>query len=202
MHTLTQTYGYAKYALLRHVHKQMPTQHTHARTHMHADTHVIIYIHAHTFTPRQKVHTDTHTWTCTPHVHMHTLVYPHIHVHTPCKSQFFVFSFFKENVPYFQSSGMLQQIEYNLNDRKGWKEFLRNNKCTVYRKQLPSGIYEYRGSRNIKLYLVLFIMEYFFACLNFHMYLFLQIAKKMCTNFCESYMKLGKKMKENIYFVY
>lgn len=53
-------------------------------------------------------------------------------------------SFFTENMPCFKKSSLLQEIEESLSDYKEWKEFLRNDKCTVFRKRLPSGIYEYR----------------------------------------------------------
>jgi len=55
-------------------------------------------------------------------------------------------TFFTENVPYFQEPGTLQKSELQVSDQEAaeWKHFIKNNRYTVFRKQLPSGIYEYR----------------------------------------------------------
>jgi len=57
-------------------------------------------------------------------------------------------SFITENEVYLQKAGAVQKIdckELNKdNNSNEWKDFLKNNQCTVFRRQLPSGLYEYR----------------------------------------------------------
>jgi len=57
-------------------------------------------------------------------------------------------TFLGENKPYLQMSGSVQEIESHLLNQgkpeSKWEDFLKNDHCTVYRRLLPSGIYEYR----------------------------------------------------------
>ena len=58
--------------------------------------------------------------------------------------------FITENEKLLEKSGLVQKLDcdaLNTSDTTSehkWKDFLKNKQCTVYRKQLPSGIYEYR----------------------------------------------------------
>lgn len=48
-------------------------------------------------------------------------------------------------MPYIKKSGLLQQIDEEFLGQHGWEEFICNEKCKVFRKSMPCGIYEYRG---------------------------------------------------------
>lgn len=53
-------------------------------------------------------------------------------------------SFLIENKSFFRKPKKLQQMKETAEELSEWNEFIRNQQCTVFRKQLPSGIYEYR----------------------------------------------------------
>lgn len=54
----------------------------------------------------------------------------------------FVFSYWNENVSHFNQDN--KKVLHN-NPNKEWLHFIENEKYTVFRRKLQSGLFEYRG---------------------------------------------------------